>query len=58
MSELQKALQRIKFLEEKNSILQQLADAKEQARILYRQKMEYQEKELHKVKLATRFIWN
>ncbi len=58
MSELQKAIEKIKALEEKNSILEQLADARNQARILIRQKMEHQEKELQKIKVVTRFIWN
>lgn len=58
MSELQKAHEKIKALEEKNSILEQLADARDQARILIRQKMEHQEQELQKYKVVTRFIWN
>jgi len=58
MSELQKAHEKIKALEENNSILEQLADARDQARILIRQKMEHQEQELQKYKVVTRFIWN
>ena len=58
MSELQKAQEKIKALEEKNSILEQLADARDQARILIKEKMEYQDKELQRIKTATRYIWN
>lgn len=58
MSELQQAREKIKKLEELNNILHQLVDAKDQARILIRQKMEHQEQELKKIKVVTRYIWN
>lgn len=58
MRELQSALEKIKSLEERNDMLEQLIEANRQVRILCKQKIEDQEQQLNKVKLATRFIWN
>lgn len=58
MRELQSALEKIKSLEERNDMLEQLIAANREVRILAKQKIERQEQELNKVKLATRFIWN
>ncbi len=58
MSELQRAQEKIKFLEERADVLQQLADSRNQARILIKQKMEHLEQEMQKYKAVTRFIWN
>ena len=58
MSELQKAQEKIKVLEERNDVLEQLAIAHREASLLIKEKMEYQDKELQRIKTATRYIWN
>ena len=58
MSELQKAQEKIKVLEERNDVLEQLAIAHREVRLLIKEKMEYQDKELQRIKTATRYIWN
>lgn len=58
MSNLQVALEKIKSLEERNDMLEQLIAVNREIRILAKQKIEKQEQELQKIKVVTRFIWN